>query len=169
MKKRPAKRYEKETFRTPITDQMAGESLLRKQIWMKQECNAFEVKRPMSNPLSFWTEQDVLHYIRTRGTEIASVYGDIVEENEITGQMTLSDCIQAEHPKLKTTGCRRTGCIFCGYGCHREKPGQGKFELLKTTHPKIYDYIMRPWDEGGLNYREVIDWLNKNGDLHIGY
>ena len=169
MKKRPAKRYEKETLRIPNTAQMAGESLLRKQIWMKQGCNAFEAKRPMSNPMSFWTEQDVLHYIRTRGTEIASVYGDIVEENEITGQMTLSDCIQAEHPKLKTTGCRRTGCIFCGYGCHREKPGQGKFELLKTTHPKIYDYIMRPWDEGGLNYREVIDWLNKNGDLHIGY
>lgn len=88
---------------------MAEESLLRKQTWMKQGCNAFQAKRPMSNPMAFWTEQDVLQYIRTRGIEIASVYGDIVEENEITGQMTISDYIQAEQPKLKTTGCRRTG------------------------------------------------------------
>lgn len=169
MKKRPAKRYEKETGRKPITAQMAEESLIRKQTWMRQGCNAFEAKRPVSNPMAFWTEQDVLQYIRTRGIEIASVYGDIVEENEIPGQMNISDYIQAEQPKLKTTGCRRTGCIFCGYGCHREKPGEGKFELLKITHPKIYDYIMRPWGEGGLGYREVIDWLNVHGNLHIKY
>ena len=169
MKKNPAKKYEKETGRVPILAMMAEESVLRKQRWMITGCNAFEKKRPMSNPMAFWTEQDVLQYIRTRNLEIASVYGDIVEENEITGQMTISDYIQAEQPKLKTTGCRRTGCIFCGYGCHREKPGQGKFELLKVTHPKIYDYIMKPWKEGGLNYKEVIDWLNEHGGLHIGY
>ena len=169
MKKQPAKRYEKETGRVPILAMMAEESLLRKQQWMVTGCNAFEKKRPMSNPMAFWTEQDVLQYIRTKGIEIAPVYGDIVEENEITGQMNLSDYIQAEQPKLKTTGCKRTGCIFCGYGCHREKPGQGKFELLKKTHPKIYDYVMRPWEEGGLNYKNVIDWINENGHLHIGY
>ena len=169
MKKQPAKRYEKETGRVPILAMMAEESLLRKQQWMVTGCNAFEKKRPMSNPMAFWTEQDVLQYIRTKGIEIASVYGDIVEENEITGQMNLSDYIQAEQPKLKTTGCKRTGCIFCGYGCHREKPGQGKFELLKKTHPKIYDYVMRPWEEGGLNYKNVIDWINENGNLNIRY
>ena len=169
MKKKPAKRYEKETGRVPMLAQMAEESLLRKQTWMRQGCNAFQAKRPVSNPMAFWTEQDVLQYIRNNNLEIASVYGDIVEDNEITGQMTISDYIEAEQPTLKTTGCRRTGCIFCGYGCHREKPGQGKFELLKVTHPKIYDYIMKPWEEGGLNYKGVIDWLNEHGGLHIGY
>ena len=169
MKKYPAKSYEKQTERHAITAQMADESRVRRTKWLQHGCNAFDQKRPMSNPMAFWTEQDILQYIRTRGIEIASVYGDIVEENEIIGQMTISDYIQAEQPKLKTTGCRRTGCIFCGYGCHREKPGEGKFELLKITHPKIYDFIMRPWEEGGLNYREVIDWLNEHGGLHIGY
>lgn len=169
MKKYPAKSYEKQTGRHAITAQMADESRVRRTKWLQHGCNAFDQKRPMSNPMAFWTEQDVLEYIRTRGIEIASVYGEIVEENETTGQMTISDYIQAEQPKLKTTGCRRTGCIFCGYGCHREKPGEGKFELLKITHPKIYDFIMRPWEEGGLNYKEVIDWINEHGNLHIRY
>ena len=59
--------------------------------------------------------------------------------------------------------------MFCGYGCHLDKPGHGRFEIMKETHPKQYDYIMRPWDKGGLNYKEVIDWINKNGGLHIRY
>ena len=169
MKKNPAKAYEKKSGRHAITAQMAEESRVRRTKWLQNGCNAFNQKRPMSNPMAFWTEQDVLQYIRTRGIEIASVYGDIVEENEITGQMTISDYIEAEQPTLKTTGCRRTGCIFCGYGCQREKPGQGKFELLKTTHPKIYQYIMKPWSDGGLGYKEVIDWLNEHGNLNIKY
>lgn len=165
MKKNPAKAYEKETGRCAITAQMAEESRARRTKWLQNGCNAFDQKRPMSNPMAFWTEQDVLQYIRTKGLEIAPVYGDVVEDNEIKGQMSLDGYI----PKLKTTGCKRTGCIFCGYGCHSEKPGEGKFLRLKSTHPKIYKYIMKPWDEGGLGYKEVIDWLNENGDLHIEY
>ena len=59
--------------------------------------------------------------------------------------------------------------MFCGFGCHLEPPGEGRFERLKVTHPKVYDYIMRPWEEGGLNYKEVIDWLNEHGNLNIRY
>lgn len=29
--------------------------------------------------MSFWTEQDVLEYLKTRNLEYAKVYGDIVE------------------------------------------------------------------------------------------
>lgn len=169
MKKRPAKRYEKETGRTAIIAQMAEESLLRRQLWMRQGCNAFEAKRPVSNPMAFWTEQDVLQYIRAKGLRVAAVYGDIVDDGEVAGQMTISDYISAETPVLKTTGCKRTGCMFCAYGCHKEKPGEGKFEMLKITHPKIYNYIMKPWEEGGLGYKKVIDWLNEHGNLHIQY
>ena len=35
-------------------------------------------KNPTSQPLSFWTEQDILHYIKLNNIEIASAYGDIV-------------------------------------------------------------------------------------------
>jgi uncharacterized Fe-S cluster-containing MiaB family protein len=70
---------------------------------------------------------------------------------------------------LKTTGCSRMGCMFCGYGCHLEKPGEGRFERMKVTHPKQYEYIMKPKEKGGLNYKEVIDWINANSNLNIRY
>ena len=71
-------------------------------------------------------------------------------------------------PLLKTTGCDRTGCMFCGYGCHLEK-SPNRFERMKETHPKQYDYIMRPTEQGGLNYKEVIDWINEHGNMNIKY
>lgn len=59
--------------------------------------------------------------------------------------------------------------VFCGFGCHLEKEGNGRFELMKLTHPKQYEYIMKPWCEGGLDYKNVIDWLNEHGDMNIKY
>lgn len=169
MKKRPAKHYTSATGRTPMTAQMAEESYLRRAAWQRNGCNAFLAKRPISNPMSFWTEQDVLRYVRINQLKIAAAYGDIVEEGEVAGQMLLRDYIEAERPTLKTTQCDRTGCMFCGFGCHREKPEEGRFIRLKAMHPEIYNYIMKPWDEGGLGYKEVIDWLNQHGNLHIRY
>ena len=40
---------------------------------------------------------------------------------------------------------------------------------MKQTHPKVYEYIMKPTEEGGLNYKEVIDWLNEHGNMNIKY
>ena len=71
------------------------------------------------------------------------------------------------NPLLTTTGCKRTGCMFCGYGCHLNN--DERFVKMKETHPKVYDYIMRPKDQGGLNYKEVIDWINEHGNLDIRY
>ena len=70
MKKSPAKSYEKETGRVRITGQMANESRLRTQKWLLYGCNSFDSKRPVSNPLSFWTEQDILHYIKEKNIKI---------------------------------------------------------------------------------------------------
>ena len=171
MKKGPIHRYAKETGRKPITAQMASESRLRTQKWLQNGCNAFDLKSPISNPMSFWTEQDALLYIYQNHIPIASVYGDVVKDTEIEGQLDFEDLglFDLGRPTLKTTGCNRTGCMFCGFGCHLEHEGDGRFERLKVTHPKIYDYIMRPWDEGGLNYKEVINWLNEHGNLDIRY
>lgn len=171
MKKSPIHSFSKQSGRVGITAQMASESRLRTQKWLQNGCNGFDLKSPISNPMSFWTEQDVLSYIYQEEIPIASVYGDVIKVNEIEGQLDFEDLgfFKLGKQPLKTTGCKRTGCMFCGYGCHLEKPGEGRFERLKITHPKIYDYIMRPWKDGGLGYKEVIDWLNENGDLHIGY
>lgn len=181
MKKSPAKAYEKQTGRKPITAQMACESRLRTSQWVEHGCNAFDKKRPISNPMSFWTEQDVLQYIKKYNIPICSVYGQIIEEQSgdenLSGQLTFSDITGFEHDDsfdasrniLKTTGCNRTGCMFCGFGCHLDKEGSGRFEKMKLTHPKQYEWIMKPWSEGGLGYKEVIDWLNEHGDLKIRY
>ncbi len=174
MKKSPTHTYSRKTGRKPMTAQMASESRLRTQQWLKNGCNGFDMKNPISYTMSCWTEQDVLLYIRENNLPICSVYGDIVEDyaaqGQVDGQISLSDMgiFDIDRPILKTTGCDRTGCMFCGYGCHLEK-SPGRFERMKITHPKIYEYIMKPWSEGGLGYKDVIDWINENGNLNIKY
>lgn len=113
-----------------------------------------------------------MQYILENNIQIASVYGDIVPvNNSVFGQikMDVEGNFETERPKLKTTGCSRTGCMFCGYGCHREKKGEGRFETMKYTHPKQYEWIMKPVEQGGLGYKEIIDWMNENGGLNIKY
>ena len=171
MKKSITKQYEKETGMTAFIGTLAEESRLMESEWLKNGCNAFESKRKSSKPMSFWLENDVLQYIKENDVPICSVYGDIVEVEELPGQMSWDEYAGFDIgvKKLMTTGCNRTGCMFCGYGCHLEKPGEGRFELMKQTHPKQYEYIMKPWDKGGMGYKQVIDWLNENGNLHIRY
>lgn len=177
MKKEPAHRYSKETGRMPILGTLASESRVRTQKWIQNGCNAFYSDQPVSNPLSFWTDQDILLYIKTRKLNIASVYGDIVEDlsgtDQVPGQYELADydfldktgIFEPERPLLKTTGCDRTGCMFCGFGCHLNN--DQRFVLMRDTHPKQWEYIMKSDKEGGLNYEVVINWLNQHGDLDI--
>lgn len=143
MKKKPAKKYEKETGNKPIIGTMACESQARKTAWKSHGCNAFDGKRPSSQPLSFWTEQDVLAYIQRYQLPYASVYGDIVQD---------------KNGKYRTTKCQRTGCVFCGYGCQLEKE-PNRFQQLKTTHPKLWSYCMKSKDEGGLGMKEVLKFI----------
>lgn len=133
MKKRPAHKFEKSSGMKPIVATMTCESVLRCTNWLKYGCNAFHAKRPISQPMSFWTEQDVLRYISEYGMKIASVYGDVVK----TGDDTFC-----------TTKCNRTGCVFCMFGVHLEKE-PNRFQRLKVTHPKLWEYCMRPWHRGG--------------------
>ena len=166
MKKEPAHDYHRRTGRNPITAQMACESRLRKQKWIQNGCNGFNLTIPTSNPMSFWTEQDVLEYIITRNLPICSVYGEVVEdfiaEGQVEGQISLF-----EQKKIyRTTGCDRTGCVLCGFGCHLEKPGEGRFEKLKVTHPKFYN-LLDICKNNGITYREAIEWTNEHGNLNI--
>ena len=171
MKKAPAKKYGKETGRVPILATMAEESRLRTQKWIQNGCNGFEMKSPVSTPMAFWTNNDVLQYIKENNIEICSVYGDIVPDyngEQFEGQLDIADFGLADDTrKLKTTGCDRTGCMFCGFGIQCEK--ESRFVRMKKTHPKQYDYIMRPKEQGGLNYKEAIDWINEHGGLNIKY
>lgn len=143
MKKKPAKKYERETGNKPIIGTMVCESDLRKQNWLKHGCNAFDGARPISQPMSFWTEQDVLEYISLTGISYAPVYGEIIKDKD---------------GKYHTTKCDRTGCVFYGFGCHLEKE-PNRFQRLKITHPKLWNYCMKPWSEGGLGMKEVLEYI----------
>lgn len=160
MKKKPVHDYEKKTGRKPIIATMASESVIRTQKWLQDGCNAFNVTKPHSNPMSFWTEQDVLLYIKENNLPICSVYGEVVTDYEAVGQcenqMSFADfgIFDKERPLLKTTGCQRTGCVLCGFGCHLEK--ESRFLRLKETHPKFHNllYILK---NNGVTYAEAID------------
>ena len=151
MKKQPLHKYMKENGRFPITAQMTCESALRAFHWVKNGCNLYSGKSPISNPLSFWTEQDILQYIKMRNLSICSVYGDIIETEA----------------GLKCSGCQRTGCMLCGFGCHLEKT-PNRFEMLKETHPKMYN-LLDVISNNGYTFRQAIDWLNEHGNLNIKY
>ena len=180
MKKKPTKNFEKQTGKTPIIATMAEESLLRTQRWLKEGCNAFEAKRPSSKPMSFWTEQDVLQYIKQNDIPLASVYEDIEYATD-PEQLRLWDCFGGEcgSDPLATTGCDRTGCIFCAFGCHLDGD-TSRFQRLKQTHPRQYEYcigggaydtdgLWKPNDKG-LGMGHVFDELNKiYGDGFIKY
>lgn len=146
MKKKPLHKYDKEFHKKPIVATMTDEAMQRKQDWIKTGCNAFNNKNPQSKPMSFWTENDVLEYINTYKIPYASVYGNIIKD---------------ENGKHKTTKLNRTGCIFCGFGCHLEK-SPNRFERLKETHPKMWDYCIRPVEDNGLGMGEVLDFIGVN-------
>lgn len=141
MKKEPSKRYEKETNRKPILGTMACESTLRRQSYLKNGCNAFESSRPVSTPLGFWVEQDILSYIKLYNLEIPSVYGDIVRDSE--------------SGLLKTTLCDRTGCVYCGFGVQTEDDAQNRFLRLEKTHPQLHSYVINKLGMG-----DVLDYMN---------
>lgn len=148
MKKQPFLHYKNSTARLPIMGTLAEESRHRTYAWMVTGCNAFRSDKPHSTPLAFWTENDVLAYIKAERLPICSVYGDVVVAGDDGFQY---DSVLGGPCKYKTTGCDRTGCIFCGFGAHLEK-GEGRFERLKRTHPKQYDYCMGggAYGEGGI-------------------
>ncbi len=143
MKKQPAHKFNKETGLVPFIATLADESVNRRLNWYKEGCNSFKGKDSQSKPLSFWTDQDIYHYLKDNNIPYCPLYGDIVEN---------------EKGELVTTGIERTGCIFCGFGAHLEKE-PNRFQQLKKTHPKLWDYCMRPIEENGLGMREVCEFM----------
>lgn len=144
LKKNPSHKFANRTGRVPVIGTMAGESQYRRMNWLKNGCNAFDKNEPSSQPLSFWTEQDILEMLVRFHIPYASVYGEIKKDDSGTWY---------------TTGYSRTGCMYCAYGAHLEKE-PNRFQRLKQTHPKIWDFCMEPVEEGGLGMREVLKYIH---------
>lgn len=116
MKKRPAKRYHKETGRCPYIGMRADEGNQRKSKFEKTQENNLDTAIPTSNPLMIWTTEDIWNYIHRFNLPYASIYDK---------------------------GVDRTGCIFCMFGITIDRH---RFLNLKTTHPKLWAYCMRERD-----------------------
>lgn len=129
LKKEPAHRYEKKTGRKPYFGNMANESSQRTQNYLQNGCNAFETKRPISRPLAFWLESDISEFLQKYNIPWAKEL-------------------------YSTLGYQRTGCMFCMFGTHMENE-PNKFQRMKETHPKQYEYCMNQ-----LGLAEVLDFMN---------
>ena len=117
---------------------------------------AYDLKQMQSLPL----EQKILmtqNRIKRFNVPYCTAYGDIqvAQHDTIEGQMSIIDYLGDYEPEdiLETTGCTRTGCMFCMFGCHLEKE-PNRFQRMKQTHPKQYAYCMEK-----LGLREVLDYI----------
>lgn len=159
MKKDPLFKYEAETERKPIVATMAYESLNRENAWLKNGCNAFNAKSPKSAPMSFWAEQDVILFLKKYKVPYCSIYGEIIYKGKDGfeyKESLISDGV------LGMSGCDRTGCIFCMFGCHLEKE-PNRFQRLKETHPRQFEYC--------INGGEYVDgkWQPSKEGLGLGH
>lgn len=98
----------------PIVGTMAADSDQRLEMFYRHSCNAFDLTRPRSAPMSFWTEEDVWNYLKLTKTPYSRIYD---------------------------MGYTRTGCMFCLFGLHLEKR-PNRFDLMQQTHPQLYKYCM---------------------------
>lgn len=127
LKKKPFKKYEKETGLSPILGIMADESNLRITQYIKRNgCNAFDSKRINSHPLSIFLENDIDCIINKYNIPISEIY---------------------------QKGAKRTGCAFCGYGCHLDNGN--RLDLVYKLHPKLYNMFLK-YSNNEIEYREVL-------------
>ena len=163
----------------PIIATRTEESKLREQAWLKNGCNSFEGKI-MSKPLSPWTKQDILQYIKENNLKIADCYGEVLALDKY-GLPTFDEL----KARYTFSGVQRTGCIFCMFSAQSDTQNGGisRFEHLRLTQPQLFDYCMRggKFDEQGLWVPDkglglafVIEWLNrtlskklKNGETSL--
>lgn len=146
MKKNPMLYYHKKTGRVPYIGITQDEGFRRQHEYNRTGCNVYDARHPKSQPLGFWTHQDILQYIVDNHLPICKVYGRILWNGS----------------KYITTGVNRTGCVFCCMGCQLEEH-PNRFERMKTDTYQLYDYCMRPVYRGGLGLDYV---LNYCGILH---
>lgn len=127
----------------PIYGTLAEDSQMRKDAYLKTGCNAFKNGHGKSTPMGFWTRQDVLRYLHDYNIPIAPPYGNI---------------IKLENGQFEFTGEHNTGCKLCLFGCHLEHE-PNRIQRLATIEPNTYKFVMKSREEGGLGYREVMDYL----------
>lgn len=130
-KHQPIRAYEKSTGKHPYIGLQACESMERKMAWKEHGCNSYDTKTASSKPLSIWTDDDIWKYIK-------------------------GNCLG--YCKLYDLGYTRTGCCYCMFGIQFDKT-PNRFQRMRQTHPKLFEYCMRPTESNGLGLQEVLKHL----------
>lgn len=134
MKKQPMNGYARKTQRVPTMATMAQESRLRTKVWLKTGCNAFEGKHPAGKPMSSWTDQDVLAFLKDENIPYCSVYGDIVaSDGENDYPSTLWE--RGVQP-LEPTNIVEPTATWCPSGSYSHKHGEQHKGMFTTDRAK---------------------------------
>jgi 3'-phosphoadenosine 5'-phosphosulfate sulfotransferase (PAPS reductase)/FAD synthetase len=137
LKKHPFHKYCKESGNVTYSGEMASDSKRREKVYLEYGRINYSKTNPRSKPMSIWKEQDVLKYIVDNDLEYAPIYGDIVSD---------------DNGALHCTGHKRTGCAFCPFGAHLEKPAN-RYQMMYYEHPRLWDYCINR-----LGYKEILDY-----------
>ena len=124
LKKKPSAKYEKTTGLKKIMGTMACNSQLRQKSYLQTGCNNFS--KGSSIPLSFWLDVDIWEYLKVFNLPYSKIYD---------------------------MGYKGTGCMFCMFGVHLDKP-PNRFHLMQKTHPKLWDYCIN-----NLGCGKVLDYI----------
>ena len=116
----------------------------------KGNLSCIEARDWMKNQIGVWQFMYEPRDIRDKSVHpavfpiaIASIYGEITKDSD---------------GKWRTSGESRTGCMFCAFGEHLE-PQPNKFQRMQITHPKQWEYCMKPVDQGGLGLSIPLDYI----------
>ena len=162
LKKEPIATFEKANSLKGrgITGMMADEGGYRESM---TQCNTFTGAKAKSNPMLFWTQQDVWEYIEKYNVEICNVYydrfykgGEMIANASPYEQGAKAYDVVANAELIRgdgdtwaeygngvfmVRGEKRTGCMFCAFGAHLEK-GSNRFQRMSITHPRQHRLIM---------------------------
>lgn len=127
IKKRPLDMVAKE-LGAPLVGTRVEESTQREQTYYQYGCNAFDLKRPRSAPLSFWLDRDIWQYVERFNVPYSTIYD---------------------------MGYARTGCMYCAFGVHLEAT-PNRFQRMAMTHPRQWKYCIETLGMGDvLDYIKV--------------
>lgn len=134
-----------------MVGEQAVESRTREQSWLKTGCNYRLPGGDMkSKPLGAVSLDAILYAIKERETPLSPDYGEVVYCDK-------TQCYQC-------TKAQRTGCALCGFGI---KFDPDRFVRLQESEPAKIAYAFKPFEQGGLGYKEVCEVLNSHCGLNI--
>lgn len=142
LKKEPMSRL---NYPNVMLGEQAVESRNREYAWFKTGCN---YKLPdnsiKSKPLGAVSLDAVLYSLNYRQTPLSPDYGEV----QYCSKENCYKCSKAQ----------RTGCTLCGFGI---KYDPMRFVRLQETEPAKVAFAFKPFNQGGLGYKETCEYLNE--------